>query len=99
MPALGQVEVPHQVMQQAAQAVHPLTVEQVQLRFADPTRGVRRMGGHVEVYRAVDGRWRWRRRAGNNRITGESGQGYLSHWWCRRMARRANPGVRVEERR
>jgi len=52
---------------------------------------------HVELYEDVEGKWRWRRRAGNGEIVGESGQGYSRKSDAKEMAGKVNPGVRLEE--
>ena len=49
----------------------------------------------VQVFRGGDGRWFWRRRAGNYKIVAASEQGHRSRWYAVRKARRANPGVSV----
>lgn len=49
----------------------------------------------VQVYRGTDGRWYWRRRAGNYRVIAAAEQGHKWRWYTIRKARRQNPGVRV----
>ena len=53
----------------------------------------------IEVYRQSGGlrRWRWRRIAGNGRITETPGQGYVSKWNAKRSARKAHPGDLIVE--
>ncbi len=41
----------------------------------------------IEKYRAADG-WRWRMRAGNNRIVADSGEAYRSRENCQGAIRR-----------
>ncbi len=50
----------------------------------------------VTVYRDRAGRWRWKAKAANGRVTGASEQGYRSRWYTKLKARRANPGADVE---
>jgi len=46
----------------------------------------------IEIYRDKGLRkWRWRRIAGNNRITETAGQGYVTRWNAKRSARKAHP--------
>jgi len=46
----------------------------------------------IQVYRERGLRkWRWRRIAGNNRITETAGQGYVSKWNAKRSAHKAHP--------
>jgi uncharacterized protein YegP (UPF0339 family) len=52
---------------------------------------------YVEVYRDTAGEWRWRVRAHNGEIVGDSGEGYRRRWYARRAARRAFPGLRCVE--
>lgn len=40
---------------------------------------------HFEMYRDVNGQWRWRLQAGNNRIVATSGEGYVNKADCRAM--------------
>lgn len=49
----------------------------------------------VELYRDPSGRFRWRRRAGNNRTVGASEQSFRYRWYARRDAKRDNPGVEI----
>jgi hypothetical protein len=61
--------------------------------------GRRVSGEHVDLYRdhATPPRWRWTVRAGNNRVIGDSGQGYRRKFWAKLMARRAYPGAPIRE--
>ncbi len=49
----------------------------------------------VQVYRDVEGLWRWRRRAGNYRVVAAAEQGHKWRWYVLRKAKRLNPGVDV----
>ncbi|MFV0315440.1 MAG: hypothetical protein ACK5O2_00565 [Microthrixaceae bacterium] len=49
----------------------------------------------VQVYRDSEGRWRWRRRAGNYQVVAASEQGHRHRWYMIRKARRQNRGVEV----
>lgn len=42
----------------------------------------------VQVYRDAAGLWRWRLLAANNKIVGDSGEGYMTKWGCKRAARK-----------
>lgn len=48
----------------------------------------------MQVFRGSDGRWWWRRRAGNYRVVAASEQGHR-RWYAIRKAKRQNPGVEV----
>lgn len=45
----------------------------------------------VEVHRGADRLYYWRRIAGNNRVTADSGEGYRRRFSARRAARKAFP--------
>lgn len=49
-----------------------------------------------KFYRDTEGRWRWRRIAGNNRIVGAAHRGFASLAECRRNARRFGWVVEAE---
>lgn len=46
-----------------------------------------------EVYRDAAGEWRWRLKAANGRIVGDSGEGYGSQHNARRAAEHARASV------
>lgn len=46
-----------------------------------------------EIYRDRAGEWRWRLKAGNGRIVGDSGEGYASESNARRAATTARSGI------
>ena len=51
------------------------------------------MSNHLEVYRQRGSlrRYRWRRVAGNNRITEGPQQGFTTKWSAKRSAKRSHP--------
>jgi uncharacterized protein YegP (UPF0339 family) len=53
----------------------------------------------LEVFRdkGLLKRWRWRRRAGNGRITETAGESYFSKWNAKRAAHKAHPGDPIQE--
>jgi hypothetical protein len=51
--------------------------------MAKPTR--------VTIYRDASGRYRWRAQSGNNRVVGASEQSFLTHFYCKRRARKVWP--------
>jgi hypothetical protein len=57
-----------------------------------PTRGPT-----IEFYEGLNGRWYWRRRAANGKLTsgarGGAANGYSRRDTCRAAARRDNPGL------
>jgi len=52
---------------------------------------------HIELYRDVAGKYRWRRVAMNKNIIADSGQGYRSKYWAKRMAKKINPDLLIED--
>lgn len=58
------------------------------------------MSYRIEVYRESGlKRWRWRRVAGNNKVTETAGQGYYSKWNAKRSAHKAHPEDEIVEAR
>lgn len=45
------------------------------------------MTAKYEVYKDIDGAWRWRLRAENGQVTATSGEGFVSRWSARRAVR------------
>lgn len=45
----------------------------------------------IQVYRAPNRRWYWRRLAGNHRVVAASEQGFRTRWYAKRDARREVP--------
>jgi hypothetical protein len=50
----------------------------------------------IILFRDSTGKWRYRVKAGNNRIVDASEQGFRSRWYATRRARRAWPNGVVE---
>jgi uncharacterized protein YegP (UPF0339 family) len=53
----------------------------------------------IEIYRDLDGRYRWHRVASNGRIISDSGQSYRTYWGCKRAAVRVNGKLPVYDMR
>lgn len=49
----------------------------------------------VEVWQGKQQLWWWHRKAGNNRIVSDCGEGYTRRSHCLRMAKELNPGVKI----
>lgn len=49
----------------------------------------------IELYRDTAGKYRWRVRAANGRITDASEQGRRSKWYTRRKAAKLFPGLPI----
>jgi len=49
----------------------------------------------LQIYRDTSKRYRWRAKAGNNRVVGASEQGYRFRWYATRKAKRAYPEAEV----
>ena len=54
------------------------------------------VGGRVIVYKDFHGKWRWTRRAGNDRVIGDSSEGYENKAHAFRMANRLFPDTAIQ---
>ncbi len=54
------------------------------------------VGGRVIVYKDFHGKWRWTRRAANDRVVGDSGEGYENKAHAFRMANGLFPDTPIQ---